>query len=115
VAAVWRKGCIIQSHLLRRIADAWRRNPDLPILLLDEGLWELLRAAEPGWRRTIAAATEAGFPAPAMSSALAWYDALRSDRLWTALTQAQRDLFGAHTYARIDRPGRFHTDWPEVE
>jgi len=24
---------------------------------------------------------------------------------------AQRDLFGAHTYARIDRPGVFHSDW----
>jgi 6-phosphogluconate dehydrogenase len=30
------------------------------------------------------------------------------------LIQAQRDLFGAHTYERVDRPGSFHTDWHKV-
>jgi 6-phosphogluconate dehydrogenase len=27
------------------------------------------------------------------------------------LIQAQRDLFGAHTYERVDRAGIFHSDW----
>jgi 6-phosphogluconate dehydrogenase len=27
------------------------------------------------------------------------------------LTQAQRDLFGSHTYKRVDREGVFHTEW----
>jgi len=115
VATLWRKGCIIQSRLLPRIAAAYRHDPDLPILLLDDGLRDLLRGAERGWRRAVGAALEGGLPLPAMGSALAWYDALRGGRLWTALTQAQRDLFGAHTYARTDRPGRFHTDWPDGE
>ena len=52
-------------------------------------------------------------PAPAFSSALAWYDGYRSERLPANLIQAQRDYFGAHTYERIDRPRGefFHTDW----
>ena len=38
----------------------------------------------------------------------------------TALTQSQRDFFGAHTYGRVDKPGVFHTLWaeegkPEIE
>jgi len=115
VAAIWRRGCIVQSQFLENIAAAYRRRPDLPLLLLDDGIAAPIAGAEAGWRRTVAAAVQAGLPVPAMASALAWYDGLRSGRLWTALTQAQRDLFGAHTYARTDRPGRFHTDWPEVE
>ena len=38
-------------------------------------------------------------------------DALRRDRLPAALIQALRDNFGAHTYARTDREGTFHTLW----
>jgi len=29
------------------------------------------------------------------------------------LLQGLRDYFGAHTYRRLDRPGRFHTRWSE--
>ena len=39
-----------------------------------------------------------------MSSALAYYDGYRSERLPANLLQAQRDYFGAHTYERVDRP-----------
>ena len=38
-----------------------------------------------------------------LSRALAGVDA--------ALIQALRDNFGAHTYARVDREGTFHTLW----
>jgi 6-phosphogluconate dehydrogenase len=52
-----------------------------------------------------------GIPAPAFSSALAYYDGYRTARLPANLTQAQRDYFGAHTYRRLDREGVFHTEW----
>ena len=39
---------------------------------------------------------------PGFASALSYYDALRTERLPAALTQGQRDFFGAHTYERID-------------
>jgi 6-phosphogluconate dehydrogenase len=44
-------------------------------------------------------------------SALAYYDGYRSPQLPANLLQAQRDYFGAHTYHRVDRPGKFHTQW----
>ena len=50
-------------------------------------------------------------PVPVFSSALAYYDGLRADRLPAALVQGQRDFFGAHTYLRVDREGSFHTLW----
>jgi 6-phosphogluconate dehydrogenase len=48
---------------------------------------------------------------PALASSLFPYDALRARRLLAALVQAQRDVFGAHTYERVDRPGSFGTLW----
>ena len=54
-----------------------------------------------------------GIPVPAMSSALAFYDGYRRERLPANLLQAQRDYFGAHTYERVDKPRGefFHTNW----
>ena len=52
-----------------------------------------------------------GIPTPGFSTALAYYDALRAERLPAALIQGQRDFFGAHTYQRVDREGSFHTLW----
>ena len=60
-----------------------------------------------------AAAITHGVPLPAMTSALAYYDGYRSERLPANLLQAQRDYFGAHTYERVDKPRGeyFHTNW----
>ncbi|MCW2686142.1 MAG: gnd1, partial [Mycobacterium sp.] len=63
------------------------------------------------WRRVGATATQLGIPIPGFSSALSYYDALRTERLPAALTQGLRDFFGAHTYGRIDAEGKFHTLW----
>ena len=61
----------------------------------------------------VAIAAKKGIPVPAFSTALAFYDAYRCERLPANLLQAQRDYFGAHTYERVDRPrGQFfHTNW----
>ncbi len=52
-------------------------------------------------------------PTPTFSSSLAYFDGLRREHLPAALIQALRDNFGAHTYARVDRDGTFHTRWAE--
>ncbi len=113
VALMWRGGCIIRSAFLGRIKEAFDRDPDLANLLLDPYFAAELKRAEPGWRRVCAAAVTHGVPAPAMTSALAYFDGYRSARLPANLLQAQRDYFGAHTYERIDRPRGefFHTNW----
>ena len=110
-AAIWRAGCIIRAAFLDRIRAAFASHPGLPTLLADPEFAKELGAAQGGWRETVAAAVRDGVPAPGMSAALAYYDGLRADRLPAALTQAQRDYFGAHTYERADREGTFHTLW----
>ncbi|MGI9667116.1 MAG: decarboxylating NADP(+)-dependent phosphogluconate dehydrogenase, partial [Acidimicrobiia bacterium] len=113
IAGLWRAGCIIRSRFLTEITRAYRQNPALRNLLLDNYFAQEIAMALPGWRRTIARATSAGIPVPAYSSALAFYDSYRSTNLPANLIQAQRDYFGAHTYERVDRPRGewFHTDW----
>ncbi|WJY53952.1 NADP-dependent phosphogluconate dehydrogenase [Streptomyces chengbuensis] len=111
VAAIWRAGCIIRAAFLDRIRTAFDTQPDLPSLLSDKQFAEEIGAAQDDWRAVVATAARQGVPTPGFSAALAYYDALRARRLPAALTQAQRDFFGAHTYRRTDREGSFHTLW----
>ncbi|MCT9008277.1 NADP-dependent phosphogluconate dehydrogenase [Streptomyces sp. NPDC054766] len=111
VASIWRGGCIIRAAFLDRIRAAYDARPDLPSLLSDETFAQEIAAAQDDWREVLVAATRQGVPTPGFSAALAYYDALRAERLPAALTQGQRDFFGAHTYRRTDREGSFHTLW----
>ncbi len=111
MAAIWRGGCIIRARFLNRITDAFRRNADLPNLLLDEGFRSDVQNRQESLRYVVQTATGLGIPTLALSSALAYFDAYRTDRLPANLTQAQRDYFGAHTYRRTDKAGSFHTEW----
>ncbi len=113
IALLWRAGCIIRSAFLDKIKEACDRNPQLMNLMLDPFFADVLKNAQPAWRRIVAHGIQHGIPMPAMSSALTYFDGYRSAQLPTNLLQAQRDYFGAHTYERIDRPrGQFfHTDW----
>ncbi len=111
IARIWRGGCIIRAQFLNDVSAAFRRNPDLSNLMLDQEFAAIMNSHQQSLRKVVALAIENGIPALAMSSALAYFDAYRSERLPANLTQAQRDYFGAHTYRRIDREGIFHTDW----
>jgi 6-phosphogluconate dehydrogenase len=113
IALMWRGGCIIRSQFLGMIKEAFDRKPDLVNLLLDKYFKATMRKAQSAWRRALVSAIKLGVPAPAFSSALAYYDGYRCERLPANLLQAQRDYFGAHTYERTDKPrGQFfHTNW----
>lgn len=111
VAAIWRGGCIIRAAFLDRITSAYEARPDMPSLLSDKSFAEEIAAAQDDWRTVIATAVTQGVPTPAFAATLAYYDSLRAERLPAALTQGQRDYFGAHTYRRTDRQGTFHTLW----
>jgi 6-phosphogluconate dehydrogenase len=111
MATIWRGGCIIRAAFLDRIRAAYAKDPELTTLLIDERFAGELGAAQDAWRDVVATAARLGIPTPGFSAALAYYDALRTANLPTALTQAQRDFFGAHTYRRTDRDGVFHTLW----
>jgi 6-phosphogluconate dehydrogenase len=113
IALMWRGGCIIRSVFLGKIKDAFDNNSKLTNLLLDDYFKEQVESAQAAWRRVVAKAVEMGVPVPAMSSALAFFDGYRNERLPANLLQAQRDYFGAHTYERVDKPRGefFHTNW----
>jgi len=113
VALMWRGGCIIRSKFLGNIKDAFDKNPKLENLLLDDFFKTKISKCQAGWRQVVSLAATRGIPVPAMSSALSYYDGLRSARLPANLLQAQRDYFGAHNYERVDQPrGKFfHTNW----
>ena len=113
IAVIWRGGCIIRAAFLDRIRAAYAANADLPTLLADEEFGKDLAAAQDAWRNVVATAVRLGIPVPGFSAALAYYDALRAERLPAALVQGLRDFFGAHTYRRTDREGTFHTLWAQ--
>jgi 6-phosphogluconate dehydrogenase len=113
IAQMWRGGCIIRSRFLGDITKAYQTNSNLSNLLLDPFFISAINNSQSAWRAVVARAALVGIPLPAMSSALAFYDAYRTENLPANLLQAQRDYFGAHTYERVDKPRGefFHTNW----
>ena len=111
IAAIWRGGCIIRAQFLNRIREAYRRTPDLPNLLLDEGFKVDVATRQNALRYVVTTAAQLGVPCLALASALSYFDAYRTARLPANLTQAQRDYFGAHTFRRVDKEGVFHAEW----
>jgi 6-phosphogluconate dehydrogenase len=113
IALMWRGGCIIRSQFLGKIKDAYTQNPKLENLLLDKFFAGVLNEYQTSWRKAVIHAIGFGVPTPAFSTALAFYDGYRMERLPANLLQAQRDFFGAHTYERVDkqRGEFFHTNW----
>ena len=113
IALMWRGGCIIRSAFLGKIKEAFDKDKALSNLMLAGFFAEKLDASQASWRRVVAECAVSGIPAPALYSALSYYDGMRTERLPANLLQAQRDYFGAHTYERVDHPrGKFfHTNW----
>ena len=110
VAKIWRGGCIIRARLLERIRSEYAAQ-NLTTLLEAPSVAADLGRAQDDWRRVVALATAGGIPVPGFGAALAYYDTVRAERLPAALVQGLRDLFGAHTYRRIDAEGSYHVEW----
>jgi 6-phosphogluconate dehydrogenase len=113
IAMIFRGGCIIRARFLQNIKDAYDRDPQLRNLLLDPYFQGVVESYQDAWREVVATAVRYGVPVPSFSSALAYYDSYRSERLPANLLQAQRDYFGAHTFKRVDKEGVFHHNWLE--
>ena len=111
MATIWRGGCIIRARFLDRIREAYDAEPGLANLMLADFFAKALEEAQDPWRRVVGRAAELGIPTPAFCSSLAYYDGYRRSRGPAGLIQGLRDLFGAHTYKRIDREGTFHIMW----
>jgi 6-phosphogluconate dehydrogenase len=113
---IWKGGCIIRAQFLDKIKQAYQRRSDLPNLLVDPDFKAWVEQAQPNWRKAVAAAITTGVPVPGMSASIGYFDTYRTADLPLNLTQAQRDFFGSHTYARTDKPeaGMIHTEWEEL-
>ncbi len=111
VCRIWGGGCIIRAKLLDQIRSAYVNNADLPNLLLDASVGSLLVNLQQNWRKVVVEAKSLGLPCPAINASLDYFDSYRRDRLPANVIQAMRDYFGAHGYERVDKEGRFHTEW----
>ncbi|CAO4374849.1 unnamed protein product [Caenorhabditis nigoni] len=112
IALMWRGGCIIRSRFLGDIKRAFDNNKALSNLLLDDFFTKAISEAEDSWCDVVHAANRLRIPVPAFSSALAFFHGYTNETLPANLLQAQRDYFGAHTYALLDKPGTWvHTNW----
>ncbi|WP_432221448.1 NADP-dependent phosphogluconate dehydrogenase [Flavobacterium sp. TMP13] len=111
IAKIWRGGCIIRAVFLKDIYAAYKKNPKLEHLFLDNSIKESLTKSIPAIRTIVSDAVQNGIAVPAFSASLSYFDGLRNDNMPANLIQAQRDYFGAHTYERIATEGIFHTDW----
>jgi 6-phosphogluconate dehydrogenase len=114
IARIWKGGCIIRAKFLRSIQQAYGKQKKLGNLLLDPELGGFLVKNQASWRKVVALAAERGVPTLAMGASLSYFDSYRRAQLPQNLTQAQRDLFGAHTFERVDKPAgeMFHHEWP---
>jgi len=111
IARIWRGGCIIRAAMLEDFREAYAKNPKLENLLLDGNIATTINGMQDEIRKIAKAGIDFGIPIMALSNAIAYFDAYRSERLPANLIQAQRDFFGSHTYERLDREGVFHTEW----
>jgi 6-phosphogluconate dehydrogenase len=115
IAKIWRAGCIIRSAMLDTMAEAFSSGGAEKNLLMAPAFVALMKEAHPSLRRIVARAAQAGLPAPALASALGYFDAYRQGRGTSNLIQAQRDFFGAHGFERIDDKGAFHGPWGSTD
>lgn len=113
IARIWKGGCIIRARFLKSIQNAYGKAKSLPNLLLDADLGGFIQERQGAWRKVVALAAERGVPILAMGASLSYFDSYRRASLPQNLTQAQRDLFGAHTFERTDKPEGefFHHEW----
>ena len=78
MARIWKGGCIIRAKFLDNIKTAYKRDPTLVNLLLDEDFRAWMSESQKNWRTCISVAQEHGVPVPAMSSSLAYFDSYRT-------------------------------------
>jgi 6-phosphogluconate dehydrogenase len=112
VAKIWRAGCIIRSAFLDDIASAYAEGGPVANMMTVAPFDAMLKETNDSLRAVVAAAVLKGIPVPALSAALAYFDLARTARTTANLIQGQRDFFGAHGFARTDRPGTgLHGPW----
>jgi 6-phosphogluconate dehydrogenase len=111
IARNWREGCIIRSAMLDDMAAALTENPGRNLMLAPVFAGHL-KANHMALRQVVAAGALNGLAMPALSSGITYFDQMRTARGTANMIQGQRDYFGRHGFARLDRDGKdFHGPW----
>jgi len=113
VCRIWKGGCIIRARELDLLMKAFHAKPTMEHLFESKRYASAVRVCSAPLRWLVEQSVAARIPVPALSSALAYRDSFARVNLPSNLIQAQRDLFGAHTFKRNDRKGIYHADWSE--
>ena len=111
VVRIWKGGCIIRSALLNDLRKAYLENNSINNIIHSPVFVNTLKGLRQSAAYLCSTAINNKIPVTAFTASLNYFDAYCTERLPANLIQAQRDLFGAHTYERTDAPGSFHTDW----
>lgn len=111
VLRIWKGGCIIRSAMLNDLRKAYLQETELTNIIQSGLFVDRLSTLRTAAVKFCGIAMQTGQPIAASSASLNYFDAYCQAQLPVNLVQAQRDLFGAHTYERIDATGSFHTDW----
>jgi 6-phosphogluconate dehydrogenase len=114
IAKIWRGGCIIRAEFLQDMYEAYQKEPNLEHLYQDAAIQQKIQTGLKHTRSVIASAITAGIAVPCYAAAITYFDTLKTGRMPSNLTQAQRDYFGAHTFERIDSEGVFHAEWNKL-
>jgi 6-phosphogluconate dehydrogenase len=110
VVRIWKGGCIIRSAMLNDLREVYLQDATLLNIVQSSFQQKLLQHRQ-AIATLVQLAADHHIPVACLSAALNYFDAYCSKLLPANLIQAQRDYFGAHTYERIDKTGRFHTEW----
>lgn len=114
VAEIWREGCIIRSVFLNDISEAYHKEGQMESLLLASSFVDRLNQTTASLREIVGMSVGVGLPVPALAAALSYFDYFRQEQSTANILQAQRDFFGAHGFARTDKPdggNDFHGPW----
>ncbi|WP_165819887.1 NADP-dependent phosphogluconate dehydrogenase [Ancrocorticia populi] len=113
ISRIWRAGCIIRAGFLGDISAIYENDPESASFTATEPFRGQVIAGMHSLRQTVAGASLAAIPIPALATSLNHQTLLETPRLSTALVQLLRDYFGAHTFERTDAAGSFHIVWED--
>lgn len=98
ISRIWQGGCIIRAQFLEKLTNIFAESKDIPNIILSAYFKTEIENNIKAARKTVCEAIMNEIPIAEILSAISYFDNLKSANLPANMTQAQRDLFGAHTY-----------------
>ncbi len=107
----WKEGCIIRSALLAKFEKVFEKDSNRSMVITDSDICAIIQNELPTLKKVVLFGLENDFGSSAYASVLTYWNMISSAKSPMNIIQGLRDLFGAHTFERIDKPGVFHQEW----